>query len=288
MQARSEDVSPTAYATGELWVRHGLSHPALLTAQGRRLGRWFRGLGWLTKRLSGVSLEAMLLARHRGIDAVLTRAIEAGEVSQVIEIAAGLSPRGWRFAQRHGARLTWLDSDLPAMARTKRELLARGGLASPQHRVVELDALADEGPASLAAVAATLDPNRGLAIVTEGLMNYLDPDSAQATWRRIARTLAGFPHGLYLADVYFREQNRSAGLAVFGAALSAFVRGRMHLHYATPEAMLAGMRAAGFARATIHRTADLPETRALAAIRGGDHVRVLEARSAARPQSSGA
>jgi hypothetical protein len=32
-------MSPSAYATGYFWYKHGLSHPALATEQGRRVDR---------------------------------------------------------------------------------------------------------------------------------------------------------------------------------------------------------------------------------------------------------
>ena len=67
--------------------------------------------------LGGPSLESYLLARHRAIDALLTEAVEDHGVSQVIEIAAGMSARGWRFANRYGDAITYVETDLPAMAR---------------------------------------------------------------------------------------------------------------------------------------------------------------------------
>ena len=51
------------------------------------------------------TLEGYLLARHRAIDALLERAIDQHGVTQVMEVACGLSPRGWRFARRYGERL---------------------------------------------------------------------------------------------------------------------------------------------------------------------------------------
>src|SRR3989440_11894372 len=93
----SDAISPTAHYTAYVWARNGLSHPALSTAEGRVLFESLRPLMIATGALRGVSLEAYLLARHRAIDALLERAIERGDVSQVIEVACGLSPRGWRF-----------------------------------------------------------------------------------------------------------------------------------------------------------------------------------------------
>lgn len=275
----TDRVSPTAYATGYLWYRHGLSTEALITPEGKRLDRGFRLLTRLTQLLSGVSLDAMMLARHKGIDALLTRAIDDGRVTQVIEIAAGLSARGWRFRKKYGDRITYIETDLPAMAATKRKLLGDAGLLSERHRVIELDALADTGSRSLAAVARTLDPEQGVAIITEGLMNYLDPEAADGVWRRVAKVLRRFPAGLYLSDVYLTHENRNAAMLAFGKILQIFVRGRMHVHFETPAQARERMQRAGFKLAEIHKTSALPQTRELAKTRGGDRVRILEART---------
>jgi O-methyltransferase involved in polyketide biosynthesis len=270
-------VSPTAYATGYLWYRLGLSDAALVTPQGKRLDRGFRALTRLTQLLSGVSLDALMLARHQGIDALLTQAIDDGRISQVIEIAAGLSARGWRLRKRYGDRITYIESDLPAMAAEKRRLLQRAGLLGDRHRVVELDALADGGPQSLAAIAATLDPAQGTAIITEGLMNYLAPAAADGVWRRIAAVLAGFPAGLYLSDVYLLHENRNAAMAAFGGILQVFVRGRMFVHFDSIEQAQQRLARIGFGKVQVHATQDLPATREIARTRGGDRVRILEA-----------
>lgn len=87
----------------------------------------------------------------------------------MIEVACGLSPRGWRFAKRYGDRLHYVEADLPEMAARKRAALERIGSLGDYHRVREVDALRDDdGPGSLAAIAAELDHRRGLAIITEG------------------------------------------------------------------------------------------------------------------------
>ncbi|MGH8446448.1 MAG: class I SAM-dependent methyltransferase, partial [Solimonas sp.] len=219
----------------------------------------------------------LMLARHKGIDAQLKKAIESGRVGQVIEIAAGLSPRGWSFMQRYGKRLKYVETDLPAMAATKKAMLEQAGALSDRHRVVELDALSEDGPNSLKAVAATLDPKVGTVIITEGLMNYLDPDAARGVWRRIAETLGDFPDGVYFSDIYFQERKVHPALAVFGGLLSVFVRGRMHLHFATPADVSRIMKDAGFTRVRAFKTEAIAATREYAKVRGGDAVRVLEA-----------
>ena len=154
----SEAISPTAHYTGQVWVRNGLSHPELGTLEGRLFYDALVPAMTLSRMLRGPTLEGMLLSRHRILDALLSDAIDDGEVSQVVEVACGMSPRGWRFARRYGDALTYVEADLPAMAARKRAALERMGTADEHHRVVELDALRDDGPRSLASVAAGSRP----------------------------------------------------------------------------------------------------------------------------------
>lgn len=270
---RNERVSPTAYATGYLWYKLGMSHPAMATPQGKKLDRPF---GLLMKVLGGKVFQNLMIARHQGIDGLLVRAIEDGRVGQVVEIAAGLSGRGIRMVEKYPA-LTYIETDLPHMAALKRELLEKAGLLSLRHRVCDLDALADSGPDSLAEIARSLDPKLGTAVITEGLMNYLDPEAARGVWRRIAQTLQSFPHGLYLADVYLTQQNKGLASRIFGGVIQLFVRGRMHIHFESVAHGQQLMRDAGFAEARIHETRDLPETRKISGQPGGNRVRILEA-----------
>jgi O-methyltransferase involved in polyketide biosynthesis len=272
----TERVSPTAYATGYLWYKLGMSHPAMATPQGKRLDKYFN---LLMKLLGGNVFQNLMIARHRGIDGLLERAIDEGRIGQVIEIAAGLSGRGIRMTQKYGDRLTYIETDLPHMAALKRGLLEKAGLLNERHQVRDLDALADTGPDSLAEIAKSLYPNAGTAIITEGLMNYLDPGKARGVWARISRTLKGFPQGLYLADVYLVQQHRGLAAKLFGSVIQVFVRGRMHIHFESAEHGLRLMRDAGFVNAIIHETRDLPETRDISRQPGGERVRVLEART---------
>ena len=59
--------------------------------------------------------------------------------------------------------------------------------------------------ASLAALAETLDRREGLAIITEGLLGYLEHDAVKGIWRRFARTLGGFRSGVYISDIHIGE-----------------------------------------------------------------------------------
>jgi O-methyltransferase involved in polyketide biosynthesis len=256
-----DNISPTAHYTGEVWRRAGLSHPWLGTREGRVMVQALHPLMAVSGALGGPSLESYLLARHRAIDALLTDAVERHGVSQVIEIAAGMSARGWRFANRYGGHLTYLEADLPAMAERKRRALERIGSLSEAHRVAEIDALRDDGPGTLAALASELDPDAGLAIITEGLLGYLPTDAVLALWRRIAATLQGFPSGRYLSDLHLGSVQTPA-VRFFRRLLAGFVRGQVYLHFDGAEEAEAALRAAGFGSAAVRRAGtiiELPE-----------------------------
>jgi O-methyltransferase involved in polyketide biosynthesis len=249
-------ISPTAHYTGYVWARNGLSHPELETLEGRALFESLRLPMALNGAFGGGTLESYLLARHRAIDALLERAIEDGQITQVIEVACGLSPRGLRFTDRYGERITYVEADLPAMAERKRAALERAGSLSEFHRVEEVDALKDEGPGSLLELASGLDQGRGLAIITEGLLGYLERSLVDGIWRRFAATLGAFPHGVYISDIHMGEL-QNVQVRVFRVMLSAFVRGRVYLHFGNEEEILAALHAAGFESAEVRRASEV-------------------------------
>lgn len=251
----SEAISPTAHYTGHVWTRNALSHSALGTLEGRALFAALEPAMRLNKILGGTTLEGQLLARHRALDGLLERAIEEGGVSQVIEVACGMSPRGWRFTDRYGERLTYVEADLPAMAARKRSALERIGSVSDTHRVIELDAMAKEGPTSLAEIAAPLDRGRGLAIVTEGLLGYFPLPQVLDVWRRFADLLGEFAANRYLSDLHVATDTGGARIRVFRAVLSTFVRGRVYVHFADASEAESALLEAGFSSASVLQAA---------------------------------
>jgi O-methyltransferase involved in polyketide biosynthesis len=127
--------------------------------------------------------------------------------------------------------------------------------------VAEIDALRDDGPGSLADLAAELDPGAGLAVVTEGLLGYLSTDAMLALWRRIALTLATFPSGRYFSDLHLGSVQTPA-VRFFRRLLGAFVGGQVYLHFDGAEEAEAALREAGFTAASVRRAGtiiELPE-----------------------------
>jgi O-methyltransferase involved in polyketide biosynthesis len=269
----SDRIGPTAHYTGHVWSRNGLSHPGLSTVEGRILFDSLQPTMLASRAIGGPTLEAYLLARHRAIDARLEQAIAEHGVTQVIEVAAGLSPRGWRFAGRH-RDIVYVEADLPGMAQRKRTALEQMGSLGQRHRVRAVDALRDdEEPGSLASVISELDHGAGLAIVTEGLLGYLPHDAVAAMWRRFANALERFPTGRYISDVHMGGA-QTPQVRVFRVALSAFVRGRVYLHFDDAAEAEAALREAGFAHADVCRAADVVDGPGDA---GGRLAHILEA-----------
>jgi O-methyltransferase involved in polyketide biosynthesis len=266
----SDRISPTAHYTAYVWARNGLSHPELETIEGRLLFESLRPTMAVTGAIGPGTLEAYLLARHLAIDALLERAIESGAVTQVLEVACGLSPRGWRFSRRYGERIMYLEADLPAMAERKRAALARMDALSDRHRVVDLDVLRDD---SLRAATAMLDRDHGLAIITEGLLVYLPTEAVLDIWRRFADALAGFRQGRYLSDMRLGA-DETAATRVFQAGLAVFVRGQVYRHFYDGPAVTAALLEAGFASAELHLALDVVPDRPGP---GATHARIIEA-----------
>jgi O-methyltransferase involved in polyketide biosynthesis len=265
-----DGISPTAHYTGEVWSRHGLGHQALRTVQGRLMVDAMRPLLGLSRLVGGPTLDGMLLGRHRVIDAHLEEAIDAGRVGQVVELAAGMSPRGLRFADR----VEYLEVDLPAMADRKRRALDGAGAS---HRVAGVDVTAD---GALEALFARLDRTVGVAVVTEGLLNYLPEDVLVGLWRDLGRELRGFRHGLYLSDLAVDGGASDLVARGFTTLLGLFVGGHVSPHFNSDAEAEETLRAAGFHRASVRPAAEHPAAANHAQDPGARLIRVVVASTA--------
>lgn len=278
-------ISPTAYYTGHVWSRNGLSDPALDTREGAVLFAALRPIMRVGRALTGgVALEEMLLQRHLIIDHLLSQAVESGRIGQVLEIAAGMSGRGLRFARRYGdAGLVYVEGDLPAMAARKRSRLAATALSRPGHHVVALDVLADGGPLSLAeATRDVFDRGKGIAVITEGLLAYFDTPTVERLWRRLADFVAPFADDVYLADTHMGAHMNLPAVRVFKQMLRVFARGTTHIHFARESQVAPALGRQGFGSVTVHHPAVWAAALSLPGAGGMEAVQVLEATTRGR------
>ena len=275
----SSHISPTAHYTGYVWCKNELSPPELSTTTGRVM---FYGLQGAMRAISlgtgRLTLEQLLLQRHLLIDHFLDQAIIQGRVGQVLEVAAGMSGRGYRFTRRY-PELKFIEGDLPQMVERKSEALAKLSHRSADHDVVTLDALTDDGPTSVFAVAdERLDPDLGTAIITEGLLGYLQRDDVLAIWRRFATVLHDFPSGLYLADLHLDDDaHKHFSTTLLQGLLRTVSRGDVDFHFKALREVVRELGNAGFDGAASYRPADLADDVSLPQCNGPDLVNILNA-----------
>jgi len=140
---------------------------------------------------------AHFAARYRSIDTVLD---DTG-ATRILELGAGLSFRGLALARR--AAVAYLDTDLPAVVATKRELVEALAGDDPlvgELRLEALDALDAD------AVRAAIDglPPGPVSIVNEGLLMYLDAGEKQRLASHIRDALVSRGGAWITADIYVR------------------------------------------------------------------------------------
>ena len=254
MSKNSSSISFTAYYTGEVWRQQGLSSPIFSTPTGQLLYQLGRPAEALAQRLAGTSIGTTLLQRHQIIDAVVKQAIEQHGVSQIVEIACGLSPRGVRLRQCY-PHLHYIEADLPDMAAHKRRLLQHNGLLSVAHQVVDLDILQLDGPLSVSHIfAERLDPQRPTLVITEGLVNYFELAVITGFWQRLAQALSLFPKAAYVTDLYPNlSWHPIVKLShVFKRGLALATRSTVSLHFDDHDAIERGLMDCGFESVKVH------------------------------------
>ncbi len=80
----STRISPTSWYTGYVWYRHGLAPRQLVQRGGPALFWLVQPLMWVAAPfVGGITLERLLLQRHRILDRLLADAVESGEISKV-------------------------------------------------------------------------------------------------------------------------------------------------------------------------------------------------------------
>jgi methyltransferase (TIGR00027 family) len=147
---------------------------ARIPALRRRIVRYIDS-GWPGARSSGI-------ARTRWIDDALRGALAAG-CRQVVILGAGFDARAWRLPELAGVPFFELDR-APTQERKRRRL----GAAPASVRFVGADLCAPDAGTRLR--EAGFDPALPTFFLLEGVSNYLDAASVDATVRFVAATAA--------------------------------------------------------------------------------------------------
>ena len=243
------NISPTAHYTNFVWQRNKLADNRLSTSKGMYLYYLLEPVMMFSKLLNGPTIEEQLITRHILIDNFLQEVIDSGEVSQIIEIASGLSSRGLRFRQKYGDRIVYVESDLLDMIELKTKLIG-SSLDPHYHPLVTIDALqintSEANSLHNAIRSSNLKLDKGLVIITEGLLNYYNQSDIQIMWKLFAKELGQFNNGYYISTIHLKNSNKFSPHQIFRRILSVFVRGEVFLLFANKAEVESYLKQTGF------------------------------------------
>jgi len=284
MALRNKDTSSisfTALYTGHVWYANGLSAPAFHTRRGSLFYHALAPFEYIGGKIAGGNIRTFLLQRHHLIDHLLRDAIENKGVTQVLEIACGLSPRGYRFREQY-PDLNYVEADLPDMAARKHRLLSTEQRLNDKHRVVPLNIFSTEGVDALETVAGkSFDRSQPLLVITEGLVNYFSLESISPFWTRLQALLSQYPSGTYLTDNYplFHDHPFHKTMKTLGGMLGAASRSQVSFHFGSDAEAKQQFKDCGFREVTIHNPQDHYHHLPIPHSRGNPFVRIIEAQS---------
>lgn len=272
-------ISISAHYTGYIWYKHGLSAPGFATSAGRVANALLTPVNAFLRLVAGANIDIFLLQRHSVIDHQVETLITEHGVEQIVELASGLSPRGYRLKQKY-PQLHYIEADLPGMAARKKALLDKIG-CQENHQVFPCNILESDGDQSIKALLGRLDPNKKTLIVTEGLVNYFDLATIKSVWAQMATGLKGFPEGYYVTDLYpdFVEHPSYKYVQFAQKLVGFFTRGQWPLHYRSDDAIQQGFKQDGFRHVAVHDPAEFYGKLNLPEVKTQTLVRIISAQA---------
>lgn len=251
-------ISITAHYTGYTWYANDLSSETFVTKPGALMYYGLLPANKIGAALFNVDLTSYLLQRHLTIDHLVKSAIEYEGVEQIIEIACGLSPRGFRYIKQF-QHITYVETDLPVMVKHKRSLLEKTDTDFDRHWVLPCNVLIDEGKDSLASVIDQLDCNKKTLVITEGLLNYFSRADVEGIWKRIANGLERFPEGIYVAETVLQPKGDTLSrvMSMGRKVVEIVARGKIYYHFSDDTDITHALQKAGFKHQIIYNTASL-------------------------------
>ena len=239
--SKHRHISFTAHYTGYIWYKMGISHSVLATSKGKFLAMIADPIeSWAEKHVGG-SMRTTLKDRHTMLDDALKRLIEQYPNLQVLEIAAGLSPRGWWFRQ-HYPDIDYRELDLPDMAQTKQSALKQIEKNSPD--ILSVDLFTE----NFRQAFAVFDQNRPLVVISEGLINYFDKGLLQQLIQSIAQYGQDFQTLHYLTDLYPEPVKNKLAKVIWSSSklLKVMSRSAFSFHFIDPMQVQDFFQEAGF------------------------------------------
>ncbi|MEQ1103799.1 class I SAM-dependent methyltransferase [Acinetobacter ursingii] len=227
--SKHRHISFTAHYTGYIWYQMGISHQVFATKKGKSLAALVHPLESWAEKYVGGSMRSTLKQRHTLLDDQLKTLIEQHPQLQVLEIASGLSPRGWWFRQ-HYPEITYRELDLPDMAQTKQAALQQIEANAPEMLSVDLFT------AEFKQAFDLFNPSLPLVVISEGLINYFDKPLLAQLIQSIAEYGQSFKELHYLTDLYPEPvKNKLANIIWSSSKLLKWMsRSAFSFHFTTP------------------------------------------------------
>ena len=256
MHSTEQDVSPhrhisfTAHYTGYIWYLLGISHPDLASSKGKRLATVLNPFESIAEKFVGGSMRSTLKQRHQLINKQLDALIEQHSDIQIVEIAAGLSPRGWRYRKKN-KDITYIEMDLPDMAAAKRLALKN---IDPDAEIIGVD-LFDK---AFAEHIQSLDHSKPLVIISEGLVNYFTKEMLQQLWQSFSEVLKPFQHGYYITDIYPDPVKHKLAKVIWQSSklLKVLSKSAFSFHFISPLEVKSFLLNVGFKTVSVYQPKD--------------------------------
>ncbi len=240
-------ISFTAHYTGYIWYLLGISHSDLASSKGKRLATLLHPFESLAERFVGGSMRSTLKQRHQLINKQLDELIAQYPNLQIVEIAAGLSPRGWRYRQIY-KDISYIEMDLPDMAAAKRLALKK---IDPEATVIGVD-LFDK---AFAEHILALDHSKPLVIISEGLVNYFTKDMLQQLWQSFSQVLRPFTQGFYITDIYPEPVKHKLAKIIWQSSklLKVLSKSAFSFHFTSPQEVNSFLKKTGFKAVNVYQ-----------------------------------
>jgi len=193
-------------------------------------------------------MRTTLKQRHTMLDHDLQELIQQYPDIQVLEIACGLSPRGWWFRQ-HYPNITYRELDLPDMAATKQAALQQ--IEGEVDDVLSVDLFTE----AFASAFEVFDPKRPLVIISEGLINYFEKPLLQQLIKSIVTYGQDFKELHYLTDLYPEPTQNKLATIIWNSSrlLKWMSRSAFSFHFKTPAEVESFFYEAGFKQVVIQQ-----------------------------------
>jgi len=210
---KADKIGWTAQYTAAVWA--GLGVPGtqrFVTRRGKFLKWWVDWGGGLLGLRGQYSVTNLFLApRYLGINTLLAQR----QPKQVIELAAGLSARGYEWARNNQGR--YVEVDQPKVVAAKEKIVGGRSHLPQNFFLVSADL---RQPNWVSKVLPNLDCAIPTLIICEGLTGYLNQEALSTLLSAIGDLAVCFDQTTIWLDLYLKLDRHTHG-RVFGAMLPA-------------------------------------------------------------------